>query len=85
MLKPAKQPHIRLTALLLCVMMLLSTLFYNTRTAYAADGTIDYTAGAKIPYGDYYTSRMSFDGLLPESIHITFWEKIHRLGKPFIT
>mgnify|MGYP000025386952 CR=1 FL=1 len=51
MLKPAKQPHIRLTALLLCVMMLLSTLFFNTRTAYAADGTIDYTAGAKIPYG----------------------------------
>ena len=27
-----------------------------------ADGTIDYKAGAKIPYGDYYTSRMSFDG-----------------------
>ena len=98
MLKPAKQPHIRLTALLLCVMMLLSTLFFNTRTAYAADGTIDYTAGAKIPYGDYYTSRMSFDGnntaycveplkKTPASgkYPYTFWEKIHRLGKPFIT
>lgn len=42
--------------------MFLSTLFFNAHTAYAADGTIDYTAGAKIPYGDYYTSRMSFDG-----------------------
>lgn len=62
MLKPAKQPHIRLTALFLCVTMFLSTLFFNAHTAYAADGTIDYTAGAKIPYGDYYTSRMSFDG-----------------------
>lgn len=27
MLKPAKQPHIRLTALFLCVTMFLSTLF----------------------------------------------------------
>ena len=62
MLKPAKQPHIRLTALFLCVTMFLSTLFFNAHTAYAADGTIDYKAGAKIPYGDYYTSRMSFDG-----------------------
>lgn len=62
MLKPEKQPHIRLTALFLCITMFLSTLFFNVHTAYAADGTIDYTAGAKIPYGDYYTSRMSFDG-----------------------
>lgn len=45
MLKPAKQPHIRLTALFLCVTMFLSTLFFNAHTAYAADGTIDYTAG----------------------------------------
>ena len=52
MLKPAKQPHIRLTALFLCVTMFLSTLFFNAHTAYAADGTIDYKAGAKIPYGD---------------------------------
>ena len=61
MLKPAKQPHIRLTALFLCVTMFLSTLFFNAHTAYAADGTIDYKAGAKIPYGDYYTLLMSFD------------------------
>ena len=47
MLKPAKQPHIRLTALFLCVTMFLSTLFFNAHTAYAADGTIDYKAGAK--------------------------------------
>lgn len=45
MLKPAKQPHIRLTALFLCVTMFLSTLFFNAHTAYAADGTIDYKAG----------------------------------------
>lgn len=64
MLKPAKQPHIRLTALFLCVTMFLSTLFFNAHTAYAADGTIDYKAGAKIPYGDYYTSRMSFQDCL---------------------
>ena len=44
MLKPAKQPHIRLTALFLCVTMFLSTLFFNAHTAYAADGTIDYKA-----------------------------------------
>lgn len=40
MLKPAKQPHIRLTALFLCVTMFLSTLFFNAHTAYAADGTL---------------------------------------------
>lgn len=98
MLKPAKQPHIRLTALFLCVTMFLSTLFFNAHTAYAADGTIDYKAGAKIPYGDYYTSRMSFDGNntaycveplkktpLPESILITFWEKIPHSEKLFTT
>ena len=33
MLKPAKQPHIRLTALFLCVTMFLSTLFFNAHTA----------------------------------------------------
>ena len=31
-----------------CVTMFLSTLFFNAHTAYAADGTIDYKAGAKI-------------------------------------
>lgn len=29
---------------------------------HAADGTISYKAGANIPYGSYFTSRMSFDG-----------------------
>lgn len=97
MLKPAKQPHIRLTALFL-VSRVLSTLFFKAHTAYAADGTIDYKAGAKIPYGDCYTSRMSFDGNntaycveplkktpLPESILIILLEKIPHSEKLFTT
>ena len=36
--------------------------FSGSFPVHAADGTISYKAGANIPYGSYFTSRMSFDG-----------------------
>ena len=34
--------------------------FSGSFPVHAADGTISYKAGANIPYGSYFTSRMSF-------------------------
>ena len=31
-------------------------------TAFAADGTLHFNSGETIAYGDYYTTRMTFDG-----------------------
>ena len=62
MIQRTKSMHFRLLAFLLAVLVAIGTLFSSNQLVHAADGTIDYTAGPSIPYGDYFTSRMSFDG-----------------------
>ena len=52
----------RTLAMLLAVLVAIGALFSNGIPVHAADGTINYNAGANIPYGDYFTSRMTFDG-----------------------
>ena len=62
MIKNAKQFLYRLSAFLLAVLVMAGALLSNSMPVHAADGTINYHAGAHIPYGSYSTSRMTFDG-----------------------
>ena len=62
MIQKAKHLSHRLTAFLLAVLVTAGTAFSNAMPVHAADGTIQYHAGAAIKYGSYETSRMSFDG-----------------------
>ncbi len=52
----------RLSAFLLAVLVTAGTCLSGSVPVHAADGTIQYHAGAAIQYGSYFTSRMSFDG-----------------------
>lgn len=47
---------------LLAVFVAIGALFSSVKPVHAADGTIDFHAGPSIAYGDYFTSRMTFDG-----------------------
>ena len=62
MLQRTNQSIHRLFALLLAVLVTVGTVFSGGMTVHAADGTVSFHAGANIPYGDYFTSRMTFDG-----------------------
>lgn len=62
MLERTNQPIHRLLAFLLAVLVTVGTVFSGGMTVHAADGTVSFHAGANIPYGDYFTSRMTFDG-----------------------
>lgn len=62
MIQKTKSTPVRLLALLLAALVAIGTLFSSGISVHAADGTIDYHAGPNIPYGDYFTSRMTFDG-----------------------
>lgn len=62
MIQNAKQCMQRLSASLLAVFVLAGALLSYVMPVHAADGTINYHAGANIPYGSYSTSRMTFDG-----------------------
>lgn len=52
----------RLTAFALTAVVALGTLAGTSFPVHAADGTINFQAGANIPYGSYFTSHMTFDG-----------------------
>lgn len=52
----------RLASLALAAVVTLGTLAGTGISVHAADGTISFKAGASIPYGSYFTSRMTFDG-----------------------
>lgn len=41
---------------------MLTTFGTSVTTAFAADGTLHFNSGETIAYGDYYTTRMTFDG-----------------------
>ena len=62
MIQNAKQCLHRLSASLLAALVLAGALLSHVMPVHAADGTINYHAGAHIPYGSYSTSRMTFDG-----------------------
>ena len=62
MLQTYKSYTRRTLAMLLAVLVAVGALFSGSFPVHAADGTISYKAGANIPYGSYFTSRMSFDG-----------------------
>ena len=62
MLQKAKQLTKRLSAFLLAVLITAGTCLSGSVPVHAADGTIQYQAGAQINYGSYSTSRMTFDG-----------------------
>ena len=62
MLHKTKLPYTRLFAFLLAVFIAIGALFSSVTPVHAADGTIDFHAGPSIAYGDYFTSRMTFDG-----------------------
>lgn len=62
MLQTYKSYTRRTLAMLLAVLVGVGALFSGSFPVHAADGTISYKAGANIPYGSYFTSRMSFDG-----------------------
>ena len=62
MLQKAKHFIKRMSAFLLAVLVTAGTCLSGSVPVHAADGTIQYHAGASIPYGSYFTSRMSFDG-----------------------
>ena len=64
MLQKTKLPYTRLFAFLLAVFVAIGALFSSGqgKICHAADGTIDFHAGPSIAYGDYFTSRMTFDG-----------------------
>lgn len=52
----------KLMAFLLSVLTLFITMMSAGDVVVAADGTINFTAGKKILYGDYFTTRMTVDG-----------------------
>ena len=62
MLQKTKLPYTRLFAFQLAVFVAIGALFSSVKPVHAADGTIDFHAGPSIAYGDYFTSRMTFDG-----------------------
>lgn len=62
MLQKTKHLIKRLSAFLLAVLVTAGTCLSGSVPVHAADGTIQYHAGAAIQYGSYFTSRMSFDG-----------------------
>ena len=51
-----------MTAFLLSVVTALTTIFSSGLPVMAADGTIQFNSGEPIYYGDYLTTKMTFDG-----------------------
>lgn len=49
-------------ACMLSLLTIVSTIAASTTTAFAADGTLYFNSGETIPYGTYFTTRMTFDG-----------------------
>ena len=52
----------RVTAVLLCLVMMLIGIMTTGTPVRAADGTVQLNYGEKIYYGDYLTTKMTFEG-----------------------
>ena len=61
-MKEKKRHGRRVTAFLLSVVTALTTIFSSGLPVLAADGTIQFNSGEYISYGDYRTTKMTFDG-----------------------
>lgn len=61
-MKEKKRHGRRVTAFLLSVVTALTTIFSAGLPVLAADGTIQFNSGEPIYYGDYLTTKMTFDG-----------------------
>lgn len=62
MRKKFKRNSRRVLAFMLSVLTMLTAFGTLETTAFAADGTLHFNSGETIAYGDYYTTRMTFDG-----------------------
>ena len=62
MRKKFKRNSRRVLAFMLGVLTMLTAFGTSVTTAFAADGTLHFNSGETIAYGDYYTTRMTFDG-----------------------
>lgn len=62
MFEKIKKNKKRIVAFALSLVTVLTTVIGNTQIAQAASGTLNFQAGASISYGDYLTTRMTFDG-----------------------
>ena len=61
-MKEKKRHGRRVTAFLLSVVTVLTTIFSSGLPVLAADGMIQFNSGEPIYYGDYLTTKMTFDG-----------------------
>lgn len=62
MIKQVKPCEKRLLAFFLAALITLSSILMNGTAVLAADGTLNFNSGETIAYGDYFTTRMTFDG-----------------------
>lgn len=62
MLRKLRKESRRAIAFVLSLLTVLSLGVVPVKIVSAADGTIDYDSGARIGYGSYETTRMTFDG-----------------------
>lgn len=60
--KPLQTYGRRTLAMLLAVLMALGTFITHQLPVFAANGTLTFNSGESIAYGDYFTTRMTFDG-----------------------
>lgn len=52
----------RMLALTLAILITIGTILSNQMPVFAAAGTLTFNSGETISYGDYFTTRMTFDG-----------------------
>lgn len=62
MKRKMKQKVKPLLSLLMTIAIIACAMITNNLSVYATDGTITYNSGPLISYGDYFTTRMTFDG-----------------------
>lgn len=62
MINQVRSQEKRLLAFLLAALIALSSILLNGTAVFAADGTLTFNSGETIAYGDYFTTRMTFDG-----------------------
>lgn len=62
MIKRLKKKGRQAVAFMLSLLTIISTVAASSTTTFAADGTLYFNSGETIPYGSYFTTRMTFDG-----------------------
>lgn len=62
MIKRLKKKGRQAIAFMLSLLTIISTVAASSTTAFAADGTLYFNSGETIPYGSYFTTRMTSDG-----------------------